>query len=490
MARDNVKKYLWKQDRWYGGQSDDSRTGPAGSARYLVGWDIHEDSGLLQVANKPVKDSSTTITKLVTWMDLNPANSDMYLYGEDVIYKETGGTYSSVHTLSGDTPNGQGLANFNGYLYYVRDTILGRFNYDATWTDSWQTGLTSSRWHPCFAFKNYLLVGHGRYVATVDDAGTFTLARLTLPVGYYVRSFFKVGTYVAILATKGQNITDSEEGFVFFWNGTSETYDDYKPITGNPHAGLAVNNKMVIIAGNPATLQESLGGEFKVIQRIPDIGIGKTAEVYPGAIDAWRGLVHFAISAGTSTTVLRTVNSWGAKNAKFEAITGSVLNPLYPISTGTLVGTSMQITAVKKIGTTIRFAWKDGSTYGVDEVDTTLFQDSATWRSLAFDRNSPYEKVGQKLIVELAGALAANESVTAKISNDPYDDPTFIDTDQYVSITLSTEGSKRLELPLVATTVPIRSSDLHIELTSGGTAATKPAIKRAWVQVDEVDDNL
>lgn len=489
MAR-SYRKYLWKQDRWYGGQSDDSRTGPAGSARYLLGWDIHDDSGLLKVGAKPVKDSSTVITKLVTWMDINPTTSDMYHYAEDTIYKEASGTYTSVHTLTGDSPNGQGMCDFNLYLYYMRDTILGRFNYDATWTDSWQTGLTSARWHPMYRFKNLMLIGHGRYVATVDDVGTFTLARLTLPVGYYVRQFFKVGTYVAILATKGQNITDSEDGFLFLWNGSSETYDDYKPITGNPHAGMAMNNKMVIIAGNPATIQESLGGEFKVIQQIPDIGIGKTAEVYPGAIDVWRGLIHFAISAGTSTTVLRTVNSWGVKNAKFEQVTGSVLNPAYPISTGTLAGTGMQITAVKKIGTTLRYAWKDSTTYGVDEIDTTLLQASATWRSLSFDRQSPYEKVADRLIIELAGALNTDETVEAKVSVEPYDDPTFIDTTSYVTGTLSTAGKKRLEVPLVVSGVPIRSADLHIEITSGGTAATKPTIKRAWIQITEDDDNI
>ncbi len=485
-----ARRYLWKIDKWNGGMADDLKTGGLGAFAYGDGFDIRDESGLLQVAAKPVKDSDATVDQLAKWIELNPTNNDMYAYAGDEIYKETGGTYSLARSLSGDSPAGQGLADFDGYLYYSRDTILGRFDYASTWTDSWQTGLSSSPWHPKLRFKNLLLVGHGRYVGTVDGVGTGTAQALVLPPGYHVRSMFRVGRYAAILCTRGSSISDSEEGMLFFWDGTSGTYNDFMPVPGNPHAGIALNNKIVVIAGVQPKILESQGGEFQVVQEIPRVAVGKTAEVWPGAIDVWRNLVHFGISDGTSTEVLRMVHNWGTKNGKFDLATGPVLNAEYPTSAGVKAGTGVQIGAIKKIGTTIRFAWKSASSYGIDEVDTTLFQDSATYRSLIFDRESAYEKIASKIVIELAGKLKTNEQVDVKITRTPYDDKDFADSANYITGSLTTANKTKLELSLEEKNVAMRSRDLALEITLGGSASTKPKAKRAWVEFTEDADVL
>ncbi len=486
-----INSYLWKIDK-FACLSSDSRVGAEGAFRYGVGLDVRNDSGLLKVAPKPVKDSGSSITKLTTAFDFNPSTLDLYGYAEDTIYKRqySNGAYTTARALTGDSPNGQGLAHFNGKLFFAKDTNLGHFDYAATWTENFQTNLTSARWHPMCRIKNLLLVGHGRYVASVDDLLAYTQKRLTLPPDYYVRSIFRIGSSVAILATYGANVTDSDEGMLFLWNGISETYNGFIPLNGNPHAGIAQNNRMVVIVGSEPRVEESLGGEFQDYEessKIPDVGIGKTAEVYPNAIELWRKLVHFGISAGTSTSVVRGLYTWGAsKNTNRTR----GLNVDYPTSQGTVVGTGVQITAVKKVGTTIFFAWKDGASYGWDKIDTTLLQASATYRSLVFDNKTPFEKVGNKLLIEFAKDLATNESVIAKISVEPYDDPTFIDTATYVTGTANTAGDKVLEIPLVVSIPPIRSRDLHLELTLGGTAATKPEVKRILTQFDEDADQL
>lgn len=487
MASDSENRYFWKIDRWNGGLSEDSRIGLPGAFRYGLGLDYRSDSGLLKVANKPVKDSDTTVDQIVKWIEINPANGDMYAYAGDEIYKETGGTYSVARTLSGDSPNGQGLCDFNGYLYFRKATVLGRFDYASTWTESYQTGLTStSTFSPMCRFKNLLLVGHGRYVATLDDIATWTLARLTLPPGYVVRSIFRAGSFAVILAIRGSAVADSEEGLMFLWNGTSDQYNDVIPLDGNPHAGISHNNKIIIIAGTTPSIQESLGGMFDIVYTLPNVGDGKTAEVFPGAIDLWRNMVHFGISDGTSTTLLRAIYNWGSRNKKFP----DTLNPEFPISTGTLTGTGVQITAVKRIGTTIRYAWKDGSSYGIDEIDTAQFQTSGIYRSLAFDRTSPYFKTGVRIMVELANKINTNETVTCKISPDPYEDPTFAVSAEIVSATLSTVDARVLEIALVSDAIPIRSRDLHLELTLGGSAATKPVVKRVWTEIIEDSDQM
>lgn len=486
MARQD--NYLWKLDKFFGGESEDDRIGrnPGSFREGTVGFDIHSSSGKLQVAKKPVKDSGSVIVDVIKWIEINPSNGDMYAYGEDAIYKETGGTYTLTHPLSSGTPNGEGLCDFDGYLYYRWDDKLGRFDYNSTWTDSWQTGLEVVDFSPMLRFKNYLMVGHGRYIGTVDDVGTWDPDRLTLPPGYFARSIFKVGRYSAILATRGSSISGSEEGHCFLWDGTSQNYIDDFPVTGNPHAGIALGNKLVWIAGSEPVIQKSLGGIAEDIHVIPNVGVGKTAEVWPGAIDVWRNKVHFGISDGTSTTVKRVVRTYGAKSSGFP----DAVNPEFPMSSGSQSGDSVQITAVKRIGTTIRFACRDGNDKWIDEVDTTLLQANATYRSLAFDNDSPFTKVPPYLCIELVNALAANESVRIRITNAPYSDPTFSTSSNYVEHTETTVGTTLIRVPLASTSVQIRSRDLAIEVYVGGSAATKPEIKRVWIPVDEETDSI
>lgn len=483
MARSN--KFFWKQDKFWG-LSDDSRSGNPGSFRYGIGADVRGDTGRLQVAKKPVRDDGEIIDKEVHWIEENPQNGDCYLYAEDTIYRESSGVYTAAHVLSTDSPNGQGLREFDGNLYYRTATKLGKYDY-VTWNDSFQTGLESCiDWSMMCRFLNMMLVGHGRYVATLDDIGTWTVHRLTLPPGYNVRSIFRSGSYAVILATRGTNIATSEEGYMFLWDGTSETYNDSTPLTGNPHAGISYRNKIMLIAGGEAQIQESLGGIADPIINIPDVSIGQTVEVYPGAIDTWRNLVHFGLAGGDADQVVRAVYTYGKKKNSVP----DALNAEYPASHGGFIGTGYGITAIKKIGSTIRFAWKNGSTYGVDEVDINQYQSQAVIRTLAFDGNSPYEKVGFKLMIELAGKLKTGESITGKMSTEPYDDPTFTDPDSTASNTLTTVGEKKFELPLTVNDVPMRSQDLHAEIALAGTGSTRPAVKRMWVELDEESDQL
>lgn len=480
--------YLWKIDKFYGGESEDDQIGrnPGSFREGTVGFDIFASIGKLQVAKKPVKDSSTVVVDIIKWMDVVPSG-DMYAYGEDAIYKETGGTYSLIHALSSGTPNGEGLAYFDEYLYYKWDDKLGRFDLSSTWSDSWQTGLTVTEFSPMLRFKNYLLVGHGRYIGTVDDVGTWDADRLTLPPGYYARSIFKIGRYSAILATFGESISGSDDGHCFLWDGTSQNYIDDFPVTGNPHAGIALGNRMIWIAGSEPVIQKSLGGIAEDMHVIPNVGVGKTALVWPGAIDMWRNRAYFGISDGTSTTVKRVVRAYGAKSSAFP----DAVNPEFPMSTLSQTGTTVQITAVKRVGTTIRFAWRDGDTKGIDEVDTTLLQASATYRSLSFDnQGSPYEKVPAYLCIELINPIAADESVRVRISNKPFADPTFSDNTNYVEYTETTVNTTLIRVPLNSTSVQIRSRDIHVEVVSGGTAATKPEIKRIWTAVAEETDSI
>lgn len=482
----NSGPYLWKTDKFYGGESDDERVGRnPGSSRYLCGFDIYSSTGKLSVAKRPVLHNDIDITKTIKWIEPHPTNGDVYMYGENTIYKETAGAYSIVREIASGTPNGEGLCDFDNYLYYRWDDKLGRFDYNATWTDNWQSGLQVTEFSPMHRFKNFMLVGHGRYVGTVDDVGFWSATRLTLPPSYTVRKFFTVGRYVVILAIRGTTITGSDEGYLFFWNGTSQNYDDVIPLLGNPHAGAAVNNKIMLISGERPVIQITQGGSTDDRHTLPDVAIGHTAEVWPGAIDVWNKKVYFGISAGTSPDVLRVVRGWGAKNSAMP----DACNPEFPISTGTLTGTGLQITAVKKVGTSLRYAWVDGVDKGIDQVDLTQVQATAKLRSLAWDNETPYDKIPSDLVVELTRPLADGESVTIKVGNEPYSDPKFTNTATYTSMQVTSanvlpEGGRLIRIPL--STTHIRSRDLHYEVSVVGDVE----IKRIWTAIAEANDTI
>lgn len=488
-------QYFFKEDRWNGGLSEDSRLGLPGSMRFGIGCDIRSDSGFLSVAKKPVRHDAGIITDEIDWFEEDPDTHAVYCYGKGKIWIEQEGIYSLAHEMIDNEPNGQGLKVFDKSLYYRTVDKLGRYDFAiGNWDDEFVSGLApSTKWGPMCNVKNVMLFGHGRFIGTVDDVQFVNPEALTLPPDYFVRHIFRAGSYAVILATRGESIDASEEGMMFLWDTTSDTYNDFIPLDGNPHAGISHNNKITIFCGQQTTIQESLGGSTQIIQGIPGIGDGEIAEIYPGAVDVWRNMVHFGISDGNAGNVVRCLYNYGAKNSKFF----DVLNSEFPTSVfdesgdfDDLFGSRVRITAVKKIGTTLRFAWNVGDEYGVDQIDTTQYQNQAIRRSLAFDRMSPYEKTGIKLVSELKGKLAEGESVKISVSPDPYGDPRFENEDDIVTYTESTVDEKTIEIPMTVSDVPLKSRDLHVETVLSGTGTTRPSIKRTWIQLDENADQM
>lgn len=493
--RSNENAYFWKEDRWIGGLSEDSRIGYPGAFRWGIGNDYRIDTGYLTVAKKPVQHNDDPITDPIYWIEQDPTTGDVYYFGGRNIYKEVDGHTTKLYEVTEDGTTAQGLRIFDKKLYFRSPTKLGRIDLETNDIDpDWRTGLTSTRlWGPMCNVKNLLLVGHGRYIGTVDDVEFWNDQALKLPPGYFVRSIFKAGGFAVILATFGENITDSEEGMMFLWDTTSDVYNDYIPIDGNPHAGIALKNKILIIAGQQPTLQESLGGQTQIIQGIPHIGEGKTAEIYPGAIDVWRNMVHFGLSGGTSETVIRAVYNFGSKKSSIP----DSLNAEFPTHVfdsshlmADLLGAGIQITACKRIGTTFRFACAQNGTYWVDQIDMGQYQYQSIHRSLAFDRQSPYPKSPIKLLQELKGKIRTGESIITTMSPDPYGDEDFTDSDSYVRLTEDEVDVGLVELPFNAQENEIKSRDLHVETRLLGTGTTRPAIKRRWVEVDEDQDQL
>lgn len=278
--------------------------------------------------------------------------------------------------------------------------------------------LDSATWHPAkyFPAAQALCIGNGRFLAVYDGIAYRNLAggqvdgseRLAFSKEEEVRALAMVGDYLAIATTKGSSINDHGESFIYFWNGTSPGITSFKEVSGEVHAMEVDSDGLLHILHGSEPKVSVFSGRLNLVHSLPLVGENKYSEVYPGAITKWNGLILFGISDGDSTTVERTVYSYGMKSKEYPRS----LNSAYPISTGTVTGTGVQIGAVAGFGPDELFvAWKDSSTYGVDILDTSQDQTEVTYDSLIFDADRPDVNKRASSITIMFDRLASGQTI-------------------------------------------------------------------------------
>lgn len=407
-------KYL-SQKFFYSGIAPSDKIGPRGSFYFAQNLNIYDEASNFTIMPSTSKVSGTTVTDLIKWIvGGTPYNTNLYFYSDGgKIYRETAaGVWSSLRTVTNS--GGQGLEIHNDYLYYTQDSQIGRYGTlsgSPSFTDNWQTGLndtSDTNFAPIKAFKEGLAVGHGNYLGWWDGS-VWDVDRLILPPGLEIRSLEVLDEFLVIGTWRGTSITANEEGYLFFWDGISTTFNFFVAI---PQGGCAA------LLNNKNRLLSSIGGSgdlfvnynpFQKVEIIPKLTIGKYVEILPGAMTNWRGMAQIGVGGNTdSTSIIQGVYSYGNSNEQFP----DALNYSFTISTGTTIGTTVKIGALKGIGNNLYIAWQDGSSYGVDKViNSNAPFTSATFESLIFDNEQVWK---DKLALKLKAThlpLAANESV-------------------------------------------------------------------------------
>lgn len=113
--------------KFHGGTSSFDKIGPEASASDIT-FDIFQDPSSMTMPREAVKVSGSTVDNLIPWgVDGSPYDTNKYFYDlGGKIYRETsGGTWSSLRTVSGGA--GEGFAIFDDHLYYPTATNLGRY---------------------------------------------------------------------------------------------------------------------------------------------------------------------------------------------------------------------------------------------------------------------------------------------------------------------------------------------------------------------------
>jgi hypothetical protein len=382
-------------DKFYGGLSSGERLGIDGSFYFSNGLNYKDNPDAITGNLGLVKDSATTVVDLIKWGAYDTVALNHYFYGDGGrIYRRTSaGVYSVLRTVSNSS--GQGLEVFNDYVWYTQNSQLGRYGVLSgapSFTDNWQTGLNgTTSWRPLKNFLNLLLVGNGRYLGTVDSASTWTATKLTFPIGWYVRDIDVMGDYACIAVNDAEDITKATRGILFFWDGSSSTFNFFSELNeGGGISSIQANQDSVVInAGLIGNLYLYTGKNNK-IKRVPFVGRGKTAYVYPGANCNFNGMTHFGISNGTSTNVYRGVYAYGQPELDYP----NSLNFEYQISTQTTTGTTLQIGCLFPFGNQLFVSWKDASTYGMDLLSTTDLQPTLSYKTrlISFDQEVEFTR--------------------------------------------------------------------------------------------------
>lgn len=384
----------WLLRRATGGISDGSRRGFPDSYQYGEGLDYRTDPDSFGVLPAPVKKSGSVVTDLIKWFVSDGTYA--FAYGSSGnLYSVSLTDYSFTLIRAVSSSHGNGLTIFNDYLYYTRDATLGRYgplSGAPAFSDSFQTtGMeTDTEWHPITVFQNFIAVGNGQYVETYDGA-TWTGAThaLTLAKGYRARCLEVWGQYLAIGVQRGATTATYPNGRVYLWDGISTTYNDIVTLSGSVNAMVNDNGQLMMSVGNQSQLYVYNGGN-KALKAKSQPRLGTSdVDTYPGAMGTWRNNMIYGLYGGTSETVPKGVFTYGQVTKDFPVS----LSFDYPLSTGSKTGSTVSVGAVKALSSSkLLVGWKDGTTYGVDLIDTTVtpYQTTARLETLIFDNGRPF----------------------------------------------------------------------------------------------------
>lgn len=310
-----------------------------------------------------------------------------------------------------------GPANAQTYHWHITSTVAGGSIASTVANDMstadmqlWANRLiaTNNGLHPILTFQQFELIGNGRYLSVWENLGEASPSNtawlrqgLTFPPGYEVCGIEKFNEYAAIAVertTTGDNTP--QDGILFYWDGLSTAagivngynYNYFTPIPEGSPEGLTIfNNTLRYTASGDDYVITSVAATPEKVRKLPFAEGVYTAnnnqtQVYPYSKTVRNGVLLSAWpSVTTNTSIPCGVYSWG----HVDYTQPNSFGYSYIISTGTQYYTpsnNLTIGMVKNFGSILHVSWRDGSTYGIDVVDSNS-QPAAfsSWESLITD---------------------------------------------------------------------------------------------------------
>lgn len=254
-----------------------------------------------------------------------------------------------------------------------------------------------NNFHPMYEFLQYYLILNERYLAvwepisqSAPSSTEFNQHKLTFPAGYEGTSGAIWTEYFAVACERRSTSSTNEfqDGKIFFWDGTSTTYNFIIDVPeGAPYGLFSHKNVLYYFAGGSWWAWS--GNQPVKLFQMPNTDYEYNATNRyiinnPHTITVRNGILLGAFPSETnSTTIEHAVYSFGQRNKNYPNSFGYS----YSISTGTNTNGTLRLGMAKSFGDKLFIAWRDGSNYGVDKVDPNSNPyTTASWESLLTDR--------------------------------------------------------------------------------------------------------
>jgi len=230
--------------------------------------------------------------------------------------------------------------------------------------------LVDDEYHPAKQFINFLVFGNERYLATLEAGSIYNPHRLTLPSGYRVRALAYWRDYIAIGTWKGTSVTDTDQGKILFWDGTSDTY--FEPLDvpqGAINAMFGTQGTLTIAAGYRGKILEYTGGDKASVKfKIPEMEKSDYAEIAPGAMTMWDSKLRIGATFNTnSSTLHQGVYTWGQE----QDVDPMSLGFDYPLSIGDQQTSNVKVGSLFTRGQKLYAGFQNSNSFGIDVIDTT-----------------------------------------------------------------------------------------------------------------------
>lgn len=244
--------------------------------------------------------------------------------------------------------------------------------------------VTDTQYHPAISFQyqplggtlaSAVIIGNDRYLA-VWDGVNYSPNFIAFPAQWRVRCFAFWREFLAIGVWRGGNIYDFDKGRIYFWDGIAPTFNFFIDVPeGQVNAMVGVDVDLYMMAGYRGNLLDYQGGYIQAngatrsnkLKRMPLMAQADYGEVFPGAMNMWRSLLHFGLwGASNSTTMHRATYSYGTYNQFYP----DSLSCDYDLSTGNN-STTVTIGCVFPVGQSLIVGWQDGISFGADMINFT-----------------------------------------------------------------------------------------------------------------------
>ncbi len=343
-----------------GGLSDEDNKGLAGAFKYGQNLNIRKQGDTLSCNQAMAKESGTTVTDLIVAF-VPASDGNTYAFGNTgKIYKRTsGGSWSLEYTDSGAI---KGAGEWNGYLYWATDTSLKKNALGAISTPTTVGTLNSATWHTMQPNNGSFLICNNSDVAMVGYDNSFTSQALRLTPDARAMALAEIDGYTVVGTFKPNS---DNQGYFFTWEPSSQNWVRKKKIPTKGINALIETEILMAQAG------QNGGIYYADLTDITPLFLLDGARCNPYGVDSREGLAYFGMFGNTKPGIY----SFGRTKKNLSRVP----NLEYTLSPAAID----EIGAIAWVGDTLLASWKNGATYGVDALSSTV-KATAVYESLDF----------------------------------------------------------------------------------------------------------